>query len=510
MHLISINDQPAKIQDGTLKLLHVIDLTYYQDILDDMTNYTEHHVSKSNPFYSTIHFELSQTIELLNTVNPKKKRRALDFLGTAWKYIAGSPDHNDLEMLTENINNIAQNNNKQILINKQNNERLNNLTKISNELTNIIKKDNKIIDEIAINTQQRLRLLKEEIVNIKFAIQWAKVNMINTMLLNKNELKLAIETLNKENIPFKTIEEAMEFADVAVMSNERKLLYVIKIPLTLIQTYKNLIIRPVKKGNLVPQLVYKEILVNSNEIFGINNECKKYNSVKICGKNQITNISDSNCIPKLINGFNSSCTYTNDHHIPTIEQIGPGIILLNDFNGTIYYLSKNQSLSGTFLIKFHNTSFKINDQLFRNTEISTLDLLPAIFQPTPEEKKRIQLLSLESLNELHLNNTKEIALIQTHNVVYKSITFTTITIIIIIISIMILLQKNRKVLIVNNTLPDPEAVTQNISFQLPKIQQNNSSQLPKDPQNISSQLPKDTQNTSSKISLPDLYNSSFF
>lgn len=52
-------------------------------------------------------------------------------------------------------------------------------------LANSIKREGFFNNEIATSLQNQVRLMKEEKVNIKFAIQWAKLNIINTLLLNE-------------------------------------------------------------------------------------------------------------------------------------------------------------------------------------------------------------------------------------------------------------------------------------------------------------------------------------
>jgi len=52
-------------------------------------------------------------------------------------------------------------------------------------------------DELAISFQNQVRLIKEEVVNIKYAIQWAKLNMINTFLLSEKEIN---EINNQRNV----------------------------------------------------------------------------------------------------------------------------------------------------------------------------------------------------------------------------------------------------------------------------------------------------------------------
>jgi len=66
----------------------------------------------------------------------------------------------------------------QVLINNQFQERLNQIIKFINSLSNSIRKDSYINTEIPFNLQNQIRIAKEEIINVKYAIQWAKLNVI--------------------------------------------------------------------------------------------------------------------------------------------------------------------------------------------------------------------------------------------------------------------------------------------------------------------------------------------
>jgi len=201
-------------------------------------------------------------------------------IGSAWKYIAGSPDHEDLVMIEESLNNLAINNNEQIIINNQLQDRINNLTTISNMLANTIQNDNRFSNEIASNLQNQVRLIKEEIGNIKFAIQWAKINVINTLLLNKFELIEINKIFQRNNISSFSVEEMLEFVDVSVLQNKTTIIYMIKIPELEPCNYENLVIKPVIKNQSVVHLDINEIFKSNNKILALPKNCKASNLIK--------------------------------------------------------------------------------------------------------------------------------------------------------------------------------------------------------------------------------------
>ena len=86
-----------------------------------------------------------------------------------------------------------------------------NITKIQNEIQELLKEDNKVNFEIISNVQYKIKLIKEELENINYAIHWTKFGVIKSFILSKNEIELATNILNKQNLPYTTIEEALLF-----------------------------------------------------------------------------------------------------------------------------------------------------------------------------------------------------------------------------------------------------------------------------------------------------------
>lgn len=94
-----------------------------------MYRFTSSDIPKDTILYPILKHELTQSLQILDTIKPveRRQKRSINSLGTAWKFIAGSPDHEDLDVITKNLNDINNNNNKQVLINNIFNEKINNI-----------------------------------------------------------------------------------------------------------------------------------------------------------------------------------------------------------------------------------------------------------------------------------------------------------------------------------------------------------------------------------------------
>lgn len=108
-----------------------------------------------------------------------------------------------------------------------------------------------------------------------------------------------------------------------------------------------------------------------------------------------------------------NCIEIDNSHIPTVEEISPGTLLLNKFNGTILVDGEAKDLTGTFIIQYQNATLMVNRQAYTAREVSILKPLPPIVQPTFRTFEEV--LTLQAMKELHLNNTGHIKLIEKEN-----------------------------------------------------------------------------------------------
>lgn len=372
--------------------------------MDELNSTIRHKITSGNPLLPFLYHEVTEIQGFLSRLKPKVNKRSINAIGTAWKWLTGSPDHEDLVILENHINNLLENNNNQLIINRAMSERINNITEVSNKIVKLLKDREDIQHDIAVDIKYKLQLIKDEIININYAIHWAKVGIVNSYIFSNSEMNLIKEIIEKNNIPFNNIEEAFEFSNVKIASSNFKILYLIEIPITDNNLCESLLIKAIKKGNKLYKIPFEKIIICNNKIFGKKSKCEEHNQIKICTKRNIVDISNSTCIPHLLKSRPSNCITINNQHIPTVQELLPGIILLNQFNDTIRIDKEEIDLTGSFAIQYHNSTITIDNQTFLSKEISSGKPLPAILQPNSTLTAEEELLSLEMMKELHLKN----------------------------------------------------------------------------------------------------------
>lgn len=145
--LIPIKTGTAVLQNGTFKIIHVFNIEEYESAFGDISNRLNE-INKTHPLLPFLKFELMKSESDLRKLKPfKKQKRAIDALGTAWKWLAGSPDHHDKEIIINKINEQLENNNKQLIINKVLNDRIKQLSLITNNIIKATSENKNFIDE---------------------------------------------------------------------------------------------------------------------------------------------------------------------------------------------------------------------------------------------------------------------------------------------------------------------------------------------------------------------------
>lgn len=318
--------------------------------------------------------------------------------------MAGTPDHHDMEIVNNYMNKIIGNNNNQVIINSLFTNKINQLIKNLNTVMNSKKPTDKILEYIIL----KLQYIDEELTNIAYAIHWAKNDIINPFLLSREEIEAALSEIDENNYPYSTIEEAFNIATIKLATHKNNILYIIDIPIVHQKSFNVLTLKSNGLSKPTIDLKYKKILYNHEIIYGIKESCKMINQIAICQQNEIVDITNSSCIPNIMKGTHATCSETKTNLTTTVELLNEGILLLNNFNGNITQNCNNYhyNLNGTFLLKFNNCTININGQLFISKEVEMNKKSPQTFITTSWTSKNRDELTMEQLQELHINNTE--------------------------------------------------------------------------------------------------------
>lgn len=412
--IITWNAGLAKLQTGTFKLIHIIETNEYQKLINTLQETFDRDVSPNHFLQPLLQREITELQSYIDRVKPRSKR-SLDFIGSAWKWIAGNPDHEDFEILTKKTNKVLKNNNKQVIINKLTIDKINELTRVTNGILESVNKshngNNSLKEQLGMILKYKLDTVKEELTNIQHAMHWAKVGVVNSFLLTSEEIRIVKEILNNDYIPFINLEQAFEFAEIKIASNHDSIIYILSIPTTHINSCSKMLVKPIKFGKYINKIKYSNILICDSVMYGMKNACKSYNNITICNKNNLDDLESDMCLANLIKSKTANCSLINNQNIPTFEEISPGTILLNQFNGTILINAEPQNLNGTYVIQFCNTSVTIANYTYNFFEKTHLQTLPAILQPKFLNQNIEETLSLEMVKEIRANNTEAIDLL---------------------------------------------------------------------------------------------------
>lgn len=411
--LITIQNGIARRQNGTFKIIHSIDITQYKNLTLDIEYLLDKNVTYNHPLRPFIRQQINDINGILNRLSPSRKQRSIDFIGSAWKWIAGTPDSHDFEVLEQKIGNILENNNRQLIINRLVSERISEITNVTNEI--IKRKKEGWNDETANNLERKLILIEKELKNIELAIPWAKADIINTFILSEIEIEEINNIFKNYNIPVYNIEELLTFGSVKIVTNKKEILYILSIPITMKDVCNVYLAKAVKSRNLIDKIEYQNILQCNNSIFAIKDKCKKYYDLTICHRNNLIELRDDFCITSLFKNRIGNCTQVNNEHVPAVEEIGTDLILLNQYQGTISLNKEMTYLNGTYLIKHFNSTIEIDGRQYYSKEITGNKPLPAFLQPKSFDERVEEVISLELLKQLNTKNIKRLDILEVRN-----------------------------------------------------------------------------------------------
>ena len=144
--ILILKTTKCKIQTGTTRIIHPINLT---DIEITRETVSELACKKiTNPLTKIVRQKLQELNTNIHQIKPTSRGKRWDKLGTAWKWIAGNPDAQDLRIINSSMNDLITENNKQYQINNQVNLRLQTLTSTVNKMVETSYSNKVMLNEV--------------------------------------------------------------------------------------------------------------------------------------------------------------------------------------------------------------------------------------------------------------------------------------------------------------------------------------------------------------------------
>lgn len=387
LHIINISNNPivqikmknCKVQTGSLKIIHPINLAQIEESIEIVTNSFYNKLTPTNKLQEVIKFKIKKLYSTLYGLKPQptRRHRRWDTLGTAWKWIAGTPDAQDLQIINSTINSIIEQNNHQYQINDNINKRITQLTQTINEIAKSLNDNKANLDVLdSITTMLNIDVINELLDNIQEAIILTKISIANNKILSTREINVIKSTLQDQGVKINFPDEALQFVTPKIAVKDGDLLYILQIPQ--LENSTSTIIR------IFPLIVNNQI-IKSFPQYIVRRDTKLFTTDKpgdFVQKSSNLQEFEDDCIQPIILGKQSRCSSISRNET-TQQLVNENTIIIS--NARNHTLKTNcgpddRFITGNFIITFWNCTINFNSQTFRSSEtVFDVDILHGAF-----------------------------------------------------------------------------------------------------------------------------------
>lgn len=459
-----------KLVNHYIKVLHIINITELE-VAKSKIGENMKLLSKTLPSdsindssYKTLARNYKELESKLKTIMPRNrnKRGLINLVGKTLKFIAGTMDSEDEEMIINSLQNLnsdtthlIEENNKQVKINKELQLQIENLKSnilnqrryISSHIQNLVFntqiKDNFYYMKIIFQIHNDINSLLHFVDTIEDVILTSRLGILTKNILTDEESELI-----RSNDEFKEIR-------IASLTFEETVILTLLIPRFSPNIFEKYILEPLlnEKNESLLLSHYEIILDDKNNIYKPQPKERKV-------KNLVT-IYDK-CIEDIFNSLNlNNCTPIKKEPKEIIKELGFGLVIVKNLKRIELKQNCNNNIiyiEGTKILKFENCSININNQLYvNNNKVIINHHIHPGYTKKMENKNEVQEeLSLNIVNLKNLENRKLIE--KSNNQISYNNTLLYITMFIILtIAIVIIIRVVKKLLIKN--APRTEALT---------------------------------------------------
>uniref|UniRef100_A0AB38Z2P4 Envelope protein n=1 Tax=Panta errantivirus TaxID=3078412 RepID=A0AB38Z2P4_9VIRU len=414
--IVAFNRGNARVAVGNNYYIHHFNVSSIQHEIRILS--AEFSSLEETQFTTIIEQEFTNANDMLKNTFPIHRSKRWDTIGTVWKFIAGSPDADDLRLINSTINDLINNNNVQVKIN-------NDLTLQLTETLGRIKEALKFsrdtsVDLFSINILLNLRYLSEKLGLVTDSIALAKLGITNSRILNRKEIDLLISDLRKQDLPIHTVTEALSYTNTKIATNNNEILFIISCPRLTNDYYKKIEIYPVTNNCKKVHVPNQYYLSLKSQFSIIPNVEKLIYDIKDLQRD------NGKCIPALLQGESAICDYVSNPAKTEIIHLDMNHLLIDAVSTFTLKTTcgvKKRNLTGSFLITYEACNIFIDEKLISNnkTEMFGSPLNLPIYGIKVTPKNSVINLSLEHLHSLHkeLRNEMQEIRLETNSITWN-------------------------------------------------------------------------------------------
>ncbi|XP_055632432.1 uncharacterized protein LOC129772925 [Toxorhynchites rutilus septentrionalis] len=373
--LLITSEKLCRVQTGNIKIIHPIDMYEIEQTVNLLTSLSYTKLEEKNPLTNIIKYRIKKLYTSFYHIKPQNhsRQKRWDSLGYGWKWIAGSPDAQDLRIINSTMNDLIEQNNQQYQVNVQINERIKSLTNAVNQITSNLHTVKIILDELKVITI----ILNIDIINtlledIQEAIILSKTSAINGRMLSIHEISVIRTLLQNQGIEIQLPDEALQFVTPKIVVNKEMLLYILSVPQLQNRTSTVIRIYPLVQRNQMIRNTPTHLIKNENTLYTTTNP-EDY----VQRSSNLKEFTDK-CVVSLIFGRKTECVSETQNK--TLQNLisENNLLIRKAKNQTLISTCgpDNRTLEGNFLINFDNCTIFFNEEKFYSSEYTAkLDII---------------------------------------------------------------------------------------------------------------------------------------
>ncbi|XP_062550864.1 uncharacterized protein LOC134215752 [Armigeres subalbatus] len=219
--LLLIKESACKIQIGTIKIIHPINLTSIEEAAEILVRSSHQNNVNTNPLISTLKYKTKKLYANLYQLKPQGHRRSRRWnsIGTVWKWIAGTPDASDLQAINTTMNDLIDQNNQQFRINQNINDRIQQLTHAIKDITTQANLNDLMMNDVEIITSiLNVDILNNMLEDIQDAVMLSKMSITSNKILSIREILIIKGLLHDQGVNIDLPDEALH-ANAVIITN---------------------------------------------------------------------------------------------------------------------------------------------------------------------------------------------------------------------------------------------------------------------------------------------------